>query len=114
MSDIQHISSLKLTNFKQFEHLEVENIGQFNLIVGDNNVGKTSLLEALLVHYDEQAKFEYWLLRLAVVLRNFRGVEIKDPYFFRNYIHARTSADQENEVGLSLELIGGETFHFRV
>lgn len=29
--------------------LELDNIGQFNLIVGDNNVGKSSLLEALCV-----------------------------------------------------------------
>jgi AAA15 family ATPase/GTPase len=27
----------------------MDNLGQFNLIVGDNNVGKTSVLEALLV-----------------------------------------------------------------
>jgi len=35
-------------NFRKFQKLSLSNIGQFNLIVGDNNVGKTSLLEALL------------------------------------------------------------------
>ena len=47
----KHLSYFKVNNFKRFDNLEVNNIGQFNLIVGDNNVGKTSLLEALL--FDE-------------------------------------------------------------
>lgn len=49
--DNQHISYFKVENFKRFEALEIENIGQFNLIVGNNNVGKTSVLESLL--FDE-------------------------------------------------------------
>lgn len=44
-----HLTYFKVENFKRFETLEVKDIGQFNLIVGDNNVGKTCLLEALLV-----------------------------------------------------------------
>jgi AAA15 family ATPase/GTPase len=48
MSD-NHLKYFKIENFKKFESLEVKDIGQFNLIVGDNNVGKTCLLEALLI-----------------------------------------------------------------
>jgi AAA15 family ATPase/GTPase len=44
----QHLTYFKVENFKKFDSLEVKDIGQFNLIVGDNNVGKTCLLEALL------------------------------------------------------------------
>lgn len=43
----QHLTYFKIENFKKFESLEVKDIGQFNLIVGDNNVGKTVLLEAI-------------------------------------------------------------------
>ncbi|KAB1229785.1 AAA family ATPase [Chryseobacterium viscerum] len=43
----QHLTYFKVENFKKFDSLEVKGIGQFNLIVGDNNVGKTCLLEAL-------------------------------------------------------------------
>lgn len=42
----QHLTYFKVENFKKFDFLEVKDIGQFNLIVGDNNVGKTCLLEA--------------------------------------------------------------------
>jgi len=44
----QHLTYFKVENFKKFDSLEVKDIGQFNLIVGDNNVGKTCFLEALL------------------------------------------------------------------
>ncbi len=43
----EHLTYFKVENFKRFDSLELTDIGQFNLIVGDNNVGKTSLLEAL-------------------------------------------------------------------
>lgn len=42
-----HLTYFKVENFKKFESLELKDIGQFNLVTGDNNVGKTSLLEAL-------------------------------------------------------------------
>lgn len=45
----EHLTYFKVENFKRFDALELTDIGQFNLIVGDNNVGKTSLLEALQV-----------------------------------------------------------------
>ena len=44
------VKYFKVENFKCFESFEMDNIGQFNLILGDNNVGKTSLLEALTIN----------------------------------------------------------------
>jgi len=43
-----HFNYFRVKNFKRFKDLEVKDIGQFNLVLGDNNVGKTSLLEALM------------------------------------------------------------------
>ena len=56
-----HIKNLKINNFRRFKNIQISNFGMFNLIVGDNNVGKTSLLEALLFTPDKK---EY-LQRLA-------------------------------------------------
>jgi AAA15 family ATPase/GTPase len=47
------INHFEVSNFKKFDHLVVKDIGQFNLITGDNNVGKTCLLEALLFNEDK-------------------------------------------------------------
>lgn len=46
-NEIEHISEITIKNFRRFDNLSITNLGQFNLIVGDNNAGKTSLLEAL-------------------------------------------------------------------
>ncbi len=62
----------KIKNFKRFEELELDDLGQFNLITGDNNVGKTSVLEALLVggvYYDQI----FWALHRTL---NIRGLEL--------------------------------------
>jgi len=44
----EQFKNLTIHNFRKFKELTLSNIGKYNLIVGDNNVGKTSLLEALL------------------------------------------------------------------
>jgi AAA15 family ATPase/GTPase len=54
----KHFKNIIVKNFRKFSYLELSNIGQFNLIVGDNNVGKTSLLESLLFTNDADAYFE--------------------------------------------------------
>ena len=41
------LDSLEIQNFRGFRHLQIEKLGRVNLIVGKNNIGKSSLLEAL-------------------------------------------------------------------
>jgi predicted ATPase len=41
--------SLKIENFRGFESFELKQLGRINLLVGENNSGKTSILEALLL-----------------------------------------------------------------
>lgn len=64
--ETQHITYFKIQNFKRFESLEVKDIGQFNLIVGDNNVGKTSLLEGLLVGKTPRDVLQSFLFSLGI------------------------------------------------
>ncbi len=52
----KHLTSFKVTNFKKFREISLFDIGQFNLIVGDNSSGKTTLLESLLFDSDEPIK----------------------------------------------------------
>jgi AAA15 family ATPase/GTPase len=41
------LKSLKIKNFRGFESIELKQLGQVNLLVGENNSGKTSILEAI-------------------------------------------------------------------
>src|SRR5437764_1333548 len=41
------LESLEIRRFRAFRELTVPHLGRVNLIVGKNNVGKTTLLEAL-------------------------------------------------------------------
>lgn len=44
------LSSLKIENFRMLENLEIKKLGNVNLIVGKNNSGKSTVLEALRVY----------------------------------------------------------------
>ncbi len=54
-----HLTYFKIENFKRFDSFEMENLGQFNLLVGDNNVGKTSVLEGLCFDIDGLVYLKY-------------------------------------------------------
>ncbi len=54
MDDVKHIRDLTIYNFKKFRKIQLSNVKLINVIGGDNNVGKTSLLESLL--FDEDLK----------------------------------------------------------
>lgn len=51
MEEVKHIKSINIQNFKCFDNFSAEGFGLYNIILGDNNVGKTSFLESLL--FDE-------------------------------------------------------------
>ncbi|WP_176504002.1 ATP-dependent endonuclease [Cobetia sp. 5-11-6-3] len=44
-----YISKIKLENFKTFNSLEIDCNENFNVIVGENNIGKSTIFEALLL-----------------------------------------------------------------
>ena len=41
------ITNITIDNFRQFDHLEVKDLKRINFLVGKNNCGKTTVLEAL-------------------------------------------------------------------
>ncbi|MGH9839962.1 MAG: AAA family ATPase [Blastocatellia bacterium] len=47
MSEPLFLKSLNIHGFRAFDQLSIDRLGRVNLIVGKNNVGKSSLLEAL-------------------------------------------------------------------
>lgn len=64
------MNSLHIKNYKNFEDLRIDKLRQVNLIAGENNVGKSSLLEAISI-FHSGGNLE-WLKRLLL----FRGESV--------------------------------------
>jgi len=95
------LNSLQVTNFRPFRNLSIHRIGKVNLIVGRNNVGKTSLLEAVHLYSSDDA--------IGAILRL---LERREEYTVENntqnllfnslFYHAETT------VPIAIEEISGE------
>ncbi len=85
---MEHLTYFKVENFKRFKSFELDDIGQFNLIVGDNNVGKTSVLEALLIDENTQV----FSKRLATLIYEVKKFTESD-YDYIQYFVNKSSED---------------------
>ncbi|MFN8485170.1 MAG: AAA family ATPase [Anaerolineae bacterium] len=62
MNDKLILPSLRIENYRPFRHLVIPHCGRVNLAVGKNNVGKSSLLEALRLYVQRGAPALIWRL----------------------------------------------------
>ncbi len=84
------LNSLEIQGFRGFRHLQIGQLGRVNLIVGKNNVGKSSLLEALQLYgHNAHPSFIWEMLRLrdesiySSYRRTIRAVDVKSlKYLF--------------------------------
>jgi hypothetical protein len=74
------IQFLELKNFRAFEHIRFEDLGRANLIIGRNNTGKTSVLEALVMKMGSGSQIK----ELPSTFRD--NVQNDDFHNFWNYI----------------------------
>ena len=73
------LNSLEIRNFRGFQHLTIERLGRVNLIVGKNNIGKLSLLEALQLYAQRGVPTLIWqFLRSRDELSSNRSTERMD------------------------------------
>src|SRR5579864_4445564 len=59
------LPSLQVQGFRGFQDLRIEKLGRVNLIVGKNNVGKSSLLEAIHVYATRAYPILLWQILAA-------------------------------------------------
>ena len=87
-SGVKMIEEITIQNFRCFEDFHITGLKRINLITGDNNVGKTSLLEALWVH--SSPSNPNTLIR-ANLFRVFTGVHFRKLLYeyFHNYDYTR-------------------------
>jgi len=102
------LSSLEIKNFRTFSHLFIERLGRVNLVVGKNNVGKTTLLEALRLYGSIWPRST-----IASILHERNEVagsaEGKTVLLFPSLFHGR-QAQEGDEISIR-EVAGGESPH---
>lgn len=62
------LNSLEIKNYRNLKHLQIQKLGRVNLIVGKNNTGKTSVLEAISIH-QQKGELE-WIFQEILDKRN--------------------------------------------
>lgn len=62
------LNSLEIKNYRNLKHLQIQKLGKVNLIVGKNNTGKTSVLEAISI-YQQRGELE-WIFQEVLEKRN--------------------------------------------
>jgi len=92
------LTSFEIKNFRTFSHLRIERLGRVNLIVGKNNVGKTTLLEALHVYTAENPRVVHENLADRDELL-FSGVPGEAHLDYGSLFHGRQPAGHEIILG---------------
>jgi hypothetical protein len=100
-------TNFRIQNFRGFKDLELKDLARVNLISGKNNVGKTSLLEALFLYSGG------YLPELAMRVQSFRDVPVESSYWDTLFnlstnngvIRLKGSFDGQDERSLELELL---------
>jgi AAA15 family ATPase/GTPase len=120
----QHLTYFKVENFKRFDSFEMDNLGQFNLLVGDNNVGKTSVLEALLSDEDFYS-FNTALTYVLATIKKFSSLrdfvypidlyvnKRKNNKYYLRFVHGYQNA-KSLDIELTPSLINQHTYEYLV
>jgi len=91
------IRSISIKNFRQFDYISVEKFKRLNFLIGKNNCGKTTLLEALFMMANPQN------LQAPAQINKFRMINA--PQLI-NMFH---NLDEKNEIKITTELSEKET-----
>jgi len=66
---MKYFKWIEIENYKLFKNFKIENFGDINLISGDNNIGKTALMEALLL-VSEKNSIKHYLFLLNIIFKS--------------------------------------------
>lgn len=85
------LNSFQISNFRLFQHLEIERLNRVNLIVGKNNAGKSTFLEAVTLYASNaspsvfldlvESRQENWVSEAQPQSQNFTGNSVRHLFF---------------------------------
>ena len=112
-----YISKLCLLNFRKYEKLEVEFNNNLNILVGENNSGKTAIVDAIRILLGTQSNDYYKINRSDFYFngKNYtdtfkitcfiKGISDAEGAIFLEHISFKRNESGENESYLKLEMV---------
>ncbi|HVJ50268.1 ATP-binding protein [Desulfitobacterium sp.] len=98
----RHLSRLKVETFRGIKDLEVMDLGDINILVGSNNCGKTSLLEAImLLSRPDDLTSVVSIARLREVPRTFPSMS---PSFLDSFLYLFNRLNDELLISVSASM----------
>jgi len=92
------LKSLKIANYKCFQNFELKNLTDINLLSGDNNVGKTTLLELiLLVENSQNIRVFFQAIRYIFENRDLKTEDIENYLATLNFEFKTNKVDRKIE-----------------
>jgi len=99
----RHFTELNIETFRSLKDLRIKELGDINILVGDNNSGKTSVLEAVQILCDPSI---YNVVQVARQRENYRsslriGLPMLDLFMYMFAISSDTKSKSKYEIALS-------------
>jgi AAA15 family ATPase/GTPase len=100
MEKVKHIKNITVENFKCFEHFSAGDFGIYNIILGDNNVGKTSFLESLL--FDENISQTIENFQTCLSYRQVLGYQSNRVYGHDPFVYFINNNNLRKDISLNI------------
>lgn len=93
---MKHIEKMEIHNFKGIKNLKINDMKTINIFIGDNNSGKTSILESISMF---EKPFDY-VSHLNLLSRKYNQVSIK----YDNIKQIFNNSDYNNKIEINLDI----------
>ncbi len=104
----RHFTEISIETYRGIKDLNIKDIGDVNILVGDNNSGKTSVLEAVQILCDPS---EYNIIQVARQREKYKlsirmGLSVLDLFLYMFNVSSDMKNSNQYKIALSSVLIG--------
>lgn len=93
------LKKIVINNFRCFKKFQISSLRQLNIIVGDNNSGKTAFLEAVSIVCKPQLKHLFWLVKQRIENPDSITSIQEELDFLFNNVNEKAKIEVESETG---------------